>query len=388
MNILFTLKSFAVGGVEKVTLQLANKFKEEGHHVLVFALCSPTLGESSHHVLQGIDIYIGNGGKVSKYNIDAYSSIVASFSPDVIINQWGQNFYPLRLIRKVVDQDKIKVITVLHCSPKMNGRLYTLIRTLTDSCNLWERMVIKGKLFLTRIASKLCLTYNYVYSDCFVLLSESFIDDFKEYVYLKNYRKLKVIHNPITTLEQTNSDSLAKDNIALFVGRIDENKNVSRIIEVWNKLKRCNSEWTLRIIGDGAELQNVKRKASMYNLCNVEFLGFQDPLSSYKKAKILFLTSDFEGVPLVVMEAMNNSCVPIVYGSFSSIYDVIENGIDGLIIKPVLGTFSAEQMALQTKVLLTDESKLQHMSNSAYSKSLVYSMSNIYREWLILFENN
>lgn len=45
-------------------------------------------------------------------------------------------------------------------------------------------------------------------------------------------------------------------------------------------------------------------------------------------------------------------------------------------------------MALQTKVLLTDESKFQHMSNSAYSKSLVYSMSNIYREWLILFENN
>lgn len=387
MNILFTLKSFAVGGVEKVTLQLANKFKEEGHHVLVFALCSPTLGDSGHHVLQGIDIYIGNGVKMSKYNIDTYSSIVASFSPDVIINQWGQNFYPLRSIRKVVRRDNVKIITVLHCSPKMNGRLYTLIRSLSGSCKLLNRMVIKGKLFLTHLASKICLAYNYVYSDYFVLLSESFIDDFKEYVYLMNYRKLKVIHNPITTYEQTSSDSLEKDNLALFVGRIDENKSVSRIIEVWNKLKSCNSEWTLRIIGDGAELQNVKRKVSTYSLCNVEFLGFQDPLASYERAKILFLTSDFEGVPLVVMEAMNNSCVPIVYGSFSSIYDVIDDGTDGFIIKPIHGTFSAEQMALKTKALLMDEHKLQHMSNFAYSKSLVYSMSNIYGEWLNLFEN-
>lgn len=386
MNILFTLKSFAVGGVEKVTLQLANKFKEEGHHVLVFALCSSTLGDSGHHVLQGIDIYVGNGVKVSKYNINSYSSIVASFSPDVIINQWGQNFYPLRLIRKVVRRDNVKIITVLHCSPKMNGRLYTLIRSLSGSSKLLNRMVIKGKLFLTHLASKICLTYNYVYSDYFVLLSESFIDDFKEYVYLMNYRKLKVIHNPITTLEQTSPDSLEKDNLALFVGRIDENKSVSRIIDVWNMLKSCNSEWTLRIIGDGAQLQNVKRKVSTYKLCNVEFLGFQDPLTSYKKAKILFLTSDFEGVPLVVMEAMNNSCVPIVYGSFSSIYDVIDDGTDGFIIKPIHGTFSAEQMALQTKTLLKDERKFQYMSNFAYSKSLVYSMSNIYDEWLNLFE--
>ena len=36
MNILFILKSFDVGGVEAVTTSLANKFKEEGHQVVLW----------------------------------------------------------------------------------------------------------------------------------------------------------------------------------------------------------------------------------------------------------------------------------------------------------------------------------------------------------------
>ena len=45
------------------------------------------------------------------------------------------------------------------------------------------------------------------------------------------------------------------------------------------------------------------------------------------------MASGYEGWPLTIIESMKYGCVPIVTGSFSSIYDIIEDGRDGSIVK-------------------------------------------------------
>lgn len=40
MNVLFLLKTLDIGGVEIVTLTLANKFREKGHNISIFAFSS------------------------------------------------------------------------------------------------------------------------------------------------------------------------------------------------------------------------------------------------------------------------------------------------------------------------------------------------------------
>ena len=61
--------------------------------------------------------------------------------------------------------------------------------------------------------------------------------------------------------------------------------------------------------------------------------GFQvsPPIQHYKEASIFLLTSDLEGFGLVVIESMSYGVVPVVYGSYEAIYDIIDNGKSGLI---------------------------------------------------------
>ena len=70
-----------------------------------------------------------------------------------------------------------------------------------------------------------------------------------------------------------------------------------------------------------------------YDIQRVCFKGFQvsPPIQHYKEASIFLLTSDLEGFGLVVIESMSYGVVPVVYGSYEAIYDIIDNGKSGLI---------------------------------------------------------
>ena len=65
MNILFLLKSLDVGGVEIVTTMLANKFCQEGHHVVIWAFYR---GVSSveDRLYKNVHVVYGNGYEISK----------------------------------------------------------------------------------------------------------------------------------------------------------------------------------------------------------------------------------------------------------------------------------------------------------------------------------
>lgn len=46
----------------------------------------------------------------------------------------------------------------------------------------------------------------------------------------------------------------------------------------------------------------------------------------------MILTSEYEGFPLVLAEAMSFGVIPVVYGSYSAVYDIISDGVDGMIL--------------------------------------------------------
>lgn len=384
MNILFVLKKYDVGGVESVTIHLANKFKEEGHNVCIFTM-QKLSNKLDVLLLPNIKIIACDGENTCHKNTKLLDETILKFSPNVVINQWGQNIYPLKLIRKVLRKKNIKIITVLHCSPMMNGRIFNIKQKQKKVTSWLDKFFVWFLLVLMNYISKLCFKYTYKNSDKFVLLSESFIKDFVNYIGINQPNKLSVVHNPITTPERTSFNFEEKENIILFVGRIDKNKNVQRIIEVWKHLENKYPYWKIQIVGDGDELKNIKSIVEYHNLKHIEFFGFREPMDFYKKAKILLLTSDFEGVPLVVLEAMNNGVVPIVYGSFSSIKDVITTGKNGFIIPPQDGAFNVEEMVKQTKLLIENENKTKIVALGAYSSSLSYSMDRIYNNWMLLF---
>lgn len=70
----------------------------------------------------------------------------------------------------------------------------------------------------------------------------------------------------------------------------------------------------------------MEKQVRELKLRNVSFEGFQNPKEYYERASILLLTSEFEGFPLVLPECMSFGVIPAVYGSYSAVYDIVEDG--------------------------------------------------------------
>lgn len=179
-----------------------------------------------------------------------------------------------------------------------------------------------------------------------------------------------------------------KQKEVIYVGRLDYNqKRVYRVIETWSLIENEYPDWKLTIVGDGPERNNLECLAQNLNLHNVSFEGFADPRPNYERASILLLTSEFEGFPLVLAECMSFGVVPVVYGSYSAVYDIIRDAENGLIVKPKDTGFSANDMAKAVKRVMGNDTKRCKMAGQAMLTSRNYSIDTIYRQWEKVFSS-
>ena len=111
INILFLLKTLDIGGVEIVTKTLANKFVEKGHNVSIFAF-APAKNSIEQLFNKTIKIYIQKKLQYNKENISTLRQILIKDSIDIIINQWGLPFLPIKIALKASQRLNIKIISI------------------------------------------------------------------------------------------------------------------------------------------------------------------------------------------------------------------------------------------------------------------------------------
>jgi glycosyltransferase involved in cell wall biosynthesis len=149
----------------------------------------------------------------------------------------------------------------------------------------------------------------------------------------------------------------------LFVGRIEEEKGVGRIIKALQTLK--NKEWIgeVNFIGGGDGIDKFIHEAAATDL-QINFLGEmprEEINKYYKKSHILLLPSTAsEGFPKVIAEGCNYGLVPLV-SNVSSIPHYIKNGMNGFVWKIEDGDF--DQFVSQ---LDFSASTLRRLSENAF----------------------
>lgn len=96
MNLLFLLRTCEVGGIGVVTSTLANKFIEEGHHVVLASFLKPPAEMLAKFdkkvVVESLGAYTNNDEIVSNLR-----TLLISNKVDLIINQLGLLSYHVRL---------------------------------------------------------------------------------------------------------------------------------------------------------------------------------------------------------------------------------------------------------------------------------------------------
>jgi len=117
----------------------------------------------------------------------------------------------------------------------------------------------------------------------------------------------------------------------LGVGRMVKLKNWTLFLKILAELRRRGIAVTGTLVGDGPEKKALMSYAQTLRLLP-EGVSFTGPVSDvrphYALADLLLLTSDLEGTPNVIMEAM--ACgLPVVSTRAGGVVELIKNGVNG-----------------------------------------------------------
>lgn len=377
------------GGIDRITYVLATELRRNG------CACFSAYLSQSHPLRIGDAVFDQETELAEDKHDEEVVNLIELHKIDVIIVQGVDALMNKELIslRKVLNTQtrEIPLLFVFHQMPG-----YELVsidnKFLID--HLFSGLSVKEILLqiLLRISKKNVLKslrnkyiVPYQNADRVILLSRLYIDDFCKIVGNSDTSKYLAIPNMLTF---PHSDVIPskKERIVLMVARMDEQaKRIKRAIEIWSKLPMefGKDEWRMVIVGNGKDLTYYKNFVKSRDIKNVSFEGQQDPLPYYQAASIFMMTSAFEGWPMTLMEAMQNGCVPIVFDSFKAVYDIIENGKDGIIVPD--GNKDAYLNNLVQLMQNAEQRKL--MSEACVERSQQFSQERITKMWLKLFEN-
>lgn len=381
MNILFYMPTVLIGGIRTVTEILTKGFQRHGHKV--FWLVHSRCYNNDSDYPEGYNIvYLPDTELFTKYNVTFYNEFVERNNIDIVINQDGL-YEGSKFIAQV--HRPLLNFSVLHSNPLMNYEwLFKDISTLKDD-SLVEKFRRLARIILYFKIKK--HIYKYICSRFKFLNSHDSIIVFLSPKYKESINKLYPINNESIAIANPNTYRFPqikdKEKIVLYVGRIDNrSKKIQYLVDIWNKLGERTVGWKLVIVGTGPDMPVVKKMAM--KSANIEFVGYQDPETYYQRAAILCMTSLFEGFPMVLTEAMQHGCVPVVFNSFPAVYDIINSGKDGEIIN----AFDKKAYAKTLLHLMNNDDYRKMLSKNAIESVKKFDQDNILHEWESLFNRS
>ncbi len=122
-----------------------------------------------------------------------------------------------------------------------------------------------------------------------------------------------------------------KDKLVAFVGRFDREKNVFRALRIFSRAMELYPNISLLLFGDGEYEEELNKTIRELNIRNVLVFGYVQNVSIYMKYfDCLLITSNREGLPIIVWEAMYYG-LPVLSTDVGGIREIIENNKCGMV---------------------------------------------------------
>lgn len=193
---------------------------------------------------------------------------------------------------------------------------------------------------------------------------------------------ITVIPNPITFDHATQLSDLNNKTV-ITIGRLVDQKNYASLIQAWKSVNQRHPDWKLNIWGNGAQQNYLQTLVDKFKLTNsVKLKGYSYHINEeIAKASIYVLSSKYEGLPLVILEAMACGLPVVSYTCPCGPRDIITEGKDGLLV-PL-----NDEKTLAEKIcyLIEHEDIRKKMGKAALEKSKNYSIDKIIAQWMNLF---
>lgn len=194
-------------------------------------------------------------------------------------------------------------------------------------------------------------------------------------------REAHVIPNPIIINPDYHSNCESKNIIA--IGRLNEQKGFERLIEAWSLIHADNQDWRLTIFGEGEQQKELEELIVEKGVTSTCFIKppTQHIAHEYHNSSMLVMSSRFEGLPMVLLEAMSYGLPCISFNCPHGPADIIKNDINGLLVE----NGNIKQLASAIEKLTKDALLRKKMGEQAFCTSENYRIDNIIQKWIDLF---
>ncbi len=283
------------GGAERVMVNLASGFSERGYRVdlLLVKAAGPFLDEVSEQVR-----VVELGTRRAGFSLPALGRYVRTSGTSTVISALHHTNLAALFAKRVYDLPA-RLIVTLHN---------------TLSVERENRQSLKGRLKHKLVA------YCYRWADAIVAVSNEVADDFSAITNLPR-EAMSTIYNPVITpilfskaAESVSHPWLDADDlpVILAVGRLHPQKDFATLLHAFRVVASARPV-RLIILGEGEERPYLESLIDELDLRGrVDLPGFvNNPFAYLKRAKAFVLSSRWEGLPTVLIEALALG-VPIV----------------------------------------------------------------------------
>lgn len=156
--------------------------------------------------------------------------------------------------------------------------------------------------------------------------------------------KIVRVHNPYVSARpsaETAPEAAREDvPVVLSVGRLTAQKNHALLLDAMARL--VDRPWRLVILGEGPLRAEIEARAQALGIASrVELRGFvPDPTPYFRAARALALTSTFEDLPAVLLEAMSHGCAVVTTRSSQGVVDLVEEAGVGVLVPSEAGAIA------------------------------------------------
>ena len=362
-------KLFKPGGVAKVLTNLANSLSEEGYTVEILLM----MEEKEHFYplnsnikVHNIDTFFHWAWKICEFNIK-----YLKFIPKIRnINAYIYHIGVFLMLRNWMRKNHQNYDIIISAWYKLSSFL-ALNKKASKKTIAWEHVTYEtgGLLF------KDTLRRYYKNLKGIVCINSPAIEHYKQYN--KTYFIPNIIGEPFENQEKINFKD--KENFISFVGRLDREKNVIALLEIFKKAN-VSKDWKLQIIGDGNERVNLEQFVEKNQLQErIIFYGTktsEEILKLLRRSKIFGFTSLKEALPTVLLEAMFCGNAIISYNCNYGPSDIVKNNSGFLI-----DVNNKEDFIQKLEMLTNSDEKLEKMMESASKEAQNWKQNEILKKW-------
>ncbi|WP_104498382.1 glycosyltransferase [Acinetobacter indicus] len=312
-KIYFVVHNFsngAGGGVNRVVSETANELsKDKNIDVNILSLSSLNDGVA-YHVTENVKLHSLNMKRHSTtqykgvfklfWLLSAYLNVMQFYFKQKESSTWNLTSPPLIILFALMYKGKNIFLNCEHISPQ---------RKKTSKFLEYLRKLILNRADLTISLNK--SDHNY---------------------YIKHGVKSKLIYNGVKFPEKL---ELNREKTIIFVGRFEDQKNPLAALEIFYESLLWKDGYVLKFFGSGCYHKDILDKASDYKILDYikVITDEKNPDNIYSGASCLIMTSRYEGLPMVLIEAMARGVPCISYDCPNGPSEIIIDKVNGFLVK-------------------------------------------------------